>query len=163
MTAKRREQLEVLTADVRLRILKLIHKKQGTVEQLSDQLDIAQSHVKKHIAKLKQTRLIERKKVKDEMKWVLTLKGLALLDPEEKKMWIAGSLFVITIASATAAYLQTRLAGYYNPQVQTAQAGSINPLGLYLLLGLTLIFAIFLMRAHQRRKQYEKFLRFKKD
>jgi len=160
MSQKRREQLQVLTADVRILVLKAIHKRYGTIDRLADKLRIPVSVVKTHINRLKKVKLIEQKKDNEGKKrWVPTLKGLAILDPEEKIMWITGSLFIVSIAAATAGYIQSRLSNLYNPQVQTATSPGIGPFGIILLLAIVIVFAVILMRAHQRRKKYEQFLK----
>jgi DNA-binding transcriptional ArsR family regulator len=80
---------KALAADTRINILKSLSNRRKTLSELSKELSMSVSTIKEHLEILVNCGLI---KVKDEgYKWKyynLTEKGLSVLNPARKKLWI---------------------------------------------------------------------------
>lgn len=112
-----RESFKALAADTRVKILKILSKRRHMQAELATELSLAVPSVKEHLDALVKAGLIER--IDDGHKWkyyALTPKGKAVLDPEQKRIWIVLSLFVLSVAGGLAAWGRTLLARFYNPQ-----------------------------------------------
>ncbi|HSU73063.1 MAG TPA: winged helix-turn-helix domain-containing protein [Candidatus Binatia bacterium] len=122
-----RESFKALAADTRVKILKLLHKRRHMQAEIAAELGLAIPSVKEHLDALAKAGLVERKD--DGHKWKyyeLTKKGKAVLDPEQKRIWIVLSLFILSVAGGLAAWGRTLLAPFYNPQA-TMMAKSAAP------------------------------------
>ncbi|RLI97363.1 MAG: hypothetical protein DRO99_03130 [Candidatus Aenigmatarchaeota archaeon] len=78
-----------LTSDTRIGILKSLKERRKTLSELSKQNRMSVSTIKGHLDTLVSAGLIEQKD--DGHKWKyydLTRKGSAVLDPDERKVWI---------------------------------------------------------------------------
>ena len=96
-----RESFKVLSSDTRVGILKSLSVRRKTLSELSKEHKMSVSTISEHLDKLVKADLI--KQIDDGHKWKyyeLTKKGRAVLNPEEKKVWILLSLSLIGLAGA---------------------------------------------------------------
>ncbi|MBI4144640.1 winged helix-turn-helix transcriptional regulator [Candidatus Woesearchaeota archaeon] len=111
-----RESFKALAAESRIRILKLLHQRKHMQAELAGALDMSLPAVKEHLDALEKAGLILRKDEGRKWKYYeLTQKGKAVLDPEQKRIWIVLSLFIISVAGGIAAYGRVLLSDYLNP------------------------------------------------
>jgi DNA-binding transcriptional ArsR family regulator len=115
-----RESFKALAADSRVKILKILSKRRHMQAEIAAELKMAIPSVKEHLDALAKAGLVERKD--DGHKWKyyeLTKKGKAVLDPEQKRIWIVLSLFILSVVGGLAAWARTLLMPFYNPQTAT--------------------------------------------
>ncbi len=77
-----RQTIKALSADTRVKILKLLSERRRIPAEISRQLDLAPSTVVEHLQKLEQSGLVKRNET--EHKWIyyeITEKGLSLIKP----------------------------------------------------------------------------------
>ena len=83
--------------------------------ELAEALNLSVPTVKEHLDAMKKAELVE---VKDEgRKWKyyeLTKKGKAILEPEDIKIWIVLSLFILAVVGGLAGWLRGLLAPFYS-------------------------------------------------
>lgn len=99
-----KETFKALSVDSRLTILKLLKLRNHTLTELAAELELSQSTVKEHLAKLEEAALI--KQLDEGRKWKyykLTQKGKNVVDPKEIKV-----LFMLIASSIAAVGLGAR-------------------------------------------------------
>lgn len=92
-----KESIKALSAETRIKILKILSKKQQTLSDLSQLLNLSAPTLKEHLNLLEKVELI--KKQEEGRKWKyyhITENGLALLFPERKKIFITLSTLTIS-------------------------------------------------------------------
>jgi DNA-binding transcriptional ArsR family regulator len=113
-----RMSFKALAAESRILILKSLYKRQKMQSELALELGMKEPSVSEHLHALAKAGLIE--KHDEGRKWkyyTLTTKGKAVLDPEQKRIWITLALLVFSVAGGFTAYLRTQLAPYYAPDM----------------------------------------------
>ena len=109
-----RESFKVLAADTRVRILKILYKRRHMQAEIANKLAMSEPAIKEHLTAMKKVGLVSRKDEGRKWKYYeLTHKGKAILDPEQKRIWIILSLFVLTAVGEVTSYLRTILAPLY--------------------------------------------------
>ena len=112
-----RESFKALSAETRIRILKLLYSRRHMLAELAESLGMSLPAVKEHLGSLEKAALVLRKDEGRKWKYYeLTQKGNAVLDPEQARIWIVLSLFVISVAGGIAALARTMLSSAYAPQ-----------------------------------------------
>lgn len=120
-----RESFKALAAETRVRILKLLHQRRHMQAELASELGMALPSVKEHLDALEKAGLILRKDEGRKWKYYeLTMKGKAVLDPEQKRIWIVLSLFIISVAGGLAAYGRVLLQPLLAPGAEALKATS---------------------------------------
>ena len=106
-----RETFKALAVDTRVKILKILDERQHTLSDLAEELEMAPSTIKEHLDTLVSAGLIKQED--KGMKWKyykLTLKGRAIINPYEKKVWIVLATSFLALG-VTAYSLFSRLRG----------------------------------------------------
>lgn len=112
-----KESFRALAADSRIKILKILHKRQHVQAELAHELGLSIPAVKEHLDALVKAGLVERKEEGRKWKYyALTLKGKAVLDPEQKRILLVLSLFILSVLGGVAAYVRTFVNPLLNPQ-----------------------------------------------
>jgi DNA-binding transcriptional ArsR family regulator len=96
-----KKTFKTLASDTRIGILKSLGRRRKTLSELSKEHKMSVSTVKEHLDNLVGAELIIQ--IDDGHKWKyyeLTRKGKAVLNPEEKKIWILLSLSLLAIVAA---------------------------------------------------------------
>lgn len=96
-----RKTFKTLASDTRIGILKSLGRRRKTLSELAKEHKMSVSTVKEHLDNLVGAELIVQ--IDDGHKWKyyeLTRKGRAVLNPEEKKIWILLSLSLLAIVAA---------------------------------------------------------------
>lgn len=78
-----RQTIKALSADTRVKILKLLNKRRRIPAEISKELGLAASTIVEHLQKLEQAKLVERKETNH--KWIyyeITEKGKNLIQPK---------------------------------------------------------------------------------
>ena len=118
-----KESFKALAVDTRIDILKTLGSRRHTQSEVASELELSVPTIKEHLDALVKAGLVERH---DEgRKWVyysLTKKGRAILNPEEKKFWIALGVFVLSAASVGTGVVRQQFIELYAPQ-QKAEMG----------------------------------------
>jgi len=89
---------KALASQTRVKILKVLHKRNHTQSELSAVLKMSIPTIKDHLKAMEQAGLVKRKE--EGRKWIyysLTEKAKCVLDPERKRLWIVLSFFVLSI------------------------------------------------------------------
>ena len=92
---------KTLASDTRVGLLKSLNVRRKTLSELSKEHKMSVSTIKEHLDHLRKADLIVQKD--DGHKWKyyeLTRKGRAVLNPEERKIWILLSLSTIAVIAA---------------------------------------------------------------
>jgi DNA-binding transcriptional ArsR family regulator len=177
-----RESFKALAAESRIKILKELHRRRQMQAELAHALGLALPSVKEHLDALEKAGLIVKKEEGRKWKYYeLTMKGKAVLDPEQKKFWIILSLFILSAAGGLSAYARVLLAQFYNPPVQafaktaslaaplapgpeaadagtlaaTAAPGTVIPWGIIIYGAWLVLLAGMLIYSYVQRKKYE--------
>jgi len=88
---------KALASGTRVKILKLLEKRNHTQSELSAVLNMSIPTVKDHLTAMEQGGLVKRKE--EGRKWIyyaLTEKAKCVLDPERKRLWIVLSFFILS-------------------------------------------------------------------
>jgi predicted ArsR family transcriptional regulator len=96
-----KKTFKTLASDTRIGLLKSLNVRRKTLSELSKEHKMSVSTVKEHLDNLVGADLIVQKD--DGHKWKyyeLTRKGRAVLNPEEKKIWILLSLSAVAVIAA---------------------------------------------------------------
>jgi len=105
-----KENIKAISSESRVNILKILSEKQQTLSDLSQLLNLSAPTLKEHLEVLEKVQMI--KKLEEGRKWKyyqITDKGLALLQPERKRIFIVLSTFILSFAGAIAAlYLRNK-------------------------------------------------------
>lgn len=118
-----KESFKALAADNRVRILKILYKRRHMQAEIAGELGMSQPAAREHLTAMAKAGLIVKKDEGRKWKYYeLTNKGRAILDPEQKRIWIVLSLFVLTIAGGLTAYFRTLLSPLYAGQALRATA-----------------------------------------
>ena len=95
-----KKAFKTLASDTRIGILKSLGVRRKMLSELAKEHKMSVSTVSEHLGKLVDAELIRQ--VDDGHKWKyyeLTRKGKAVLNPEEKKIWILLSLSLLAFAA----------------------------------------------------------------
>lgn len=127
-----RESFKALAADTRVRILKFLYKRRHMQAELATSLGMSEPAVKQHLTAMKKAGLVVRKDEGRKWKYYeLTNKGKAILDPEQKRIWIVLAIFVLSVVGGVTGYIRTLLGPLYAgtaTQVSTAESAlSVKP------------------------------------
>lgn len=121
-----RESFKALAADTRIKILKLLHKRQHMQTELAHELQLSIPAVKEHLDALVKAGLAERKEEGRKWKYyALTKKGVAILDPEEKRIMLVLTVFILSALGGVAAYVRTLVSPLLNPQPLAMKAAPV--------------------------------------
>jgi len=96
-----RKTFKTLASDTRIGILKSLKVRRKTLSELSKEHHMSVSTIKEHLENLVEAGLIVQ--IDDGHKWKyyeLTRKGSAVLNPDEKKVWIMLSLSSVAVLAA---------------------------------------------------------------
>jgi len=111
-----KESFKALAADTRVKILKMLYSRRHMQSEIAASMNLAVPSVKEHLDALVKAGLVER--IDDGHKWKyysLTQKGKAVLDPEQKRIWIVLSVFALSVAGGLTAWGRILLNRFYNP------------------------------------------------
>lgn len=101
------ESLKAITVPTRINILKVLSRKQQTLSDLSQILSLSAPALKEHLTVLEKVQMIQ--KLEEGRKWKyyrITEKGLDLLFPERKRIWITLSLLILSVIGSVASFFQ---------------------------------------------------------
>ena len=170
-----KESLKAITVETRVKILKVLASKQQTLSDLSQLLGLSAPTLKEHLDVLEKVAMIN--KLEEGRKWKyykITEKGLCMIYPERKRIWITLSLLGLSLVGTAVTLFTSRVAGISQkmsssaafeqaegtlaaaiPMAQTAARTSFNfwPLifpAITLILILVLIY--YLIRLKKRKK-----------
>jgi DNA-binding transcriptional ArsR family regulator len=110
-----RESFKALAVDTRVSIMKTLGTRRHTQSELAADLKLSVPTIKEHLDALAKAGLVERQD--DGHKWVyyaLTRKGKAVVNPEEKKFWIALSVLVLTVVGGFAGFIKQQFGSLYS-------------------------------------------------
>ena len=115
---------KALAAETRVRILKLLKKRQYMQSELAEALHLAVPTIKEHLNSMEKAGLVLR--LEEGRKWKyykLALKGKALLEPEEEmhQLWVVLGLFGMAVIGGIVGLVKSILAPYYAGEVYAAQ------------------------------------------
>ncbi|MEK6822535.1 MAG: winged helix-turn-helix domain-containing protein [Nanoarchaeota archaeon] len=119
-----KSSFKALAVDTRVDILKTLGQRRHTQSELAADLGLSVPTIKQHLDALEKAGLVLRNE--EGRKWVyysLTKKGKAIVNPEEKKFWIALAVFVLTVGSAASAVVRQKFGTLY---AGTAQFSAVS-------------------------------------
>jgi DNA-binding transcriptional ArsR family regulator len=127
-----KESFKALAVDTRVLILKTLGKRRHTQSEIAADLNLSVPTIKQHLDAMEKAGLVQRNE--EGRKWVyysLTRKGKAIVNPEEKKFWIALAVTILTVVGAISGFVRQKFAYLYSPQfssVSTAAKEAAPPL-----------------------------------
>ncbi|HHO56930.1 MAG TPA: ArsR family transcriptional regulator [Thermoplasmatales archaeon] len=98
-----RESFTALASDSRIKILRILERRQMTLSEIAREMDMSKPAVLKHMSRLLEAGLV--KKIEGERKWIyyrLTSKGKNVLHPERVQIILLLSSFAASAAGAVA-------------------------------------------------------------
>lgn len=103
-----KESLKAITVETRVKILKVLANKQQTLSDLSQLLGLSAPTLKEHLNVLEKVTMIN--KLEEGRKWKyykITEKGLCMIYPERKRIWITLSLLGLSVVATTISVLRS--------------------------------------------------------
>ena len=121
-----KESFKALAADTRINILKILLKRQHLQTELAQELSMSIPTIKEHLDALVKAGLVERKEEGRKWKYyALSKNGKAILDPEQKRIFLVLSLFILSVVGGVAAYFRTMVDPLLNPQPLAMKAAPL--------------------------------------
>lgn len=101
-----KDSIKALSVDTRVKILKVLANKQQTLSDLSQLLGLSAPTLKEHLGVLEKVAMIN--KLEEGRKWKyykITEKGLCMIYPERKRIWITLSLLGLSLVGTAVSLL----------------------------------------------------------
>lgn len=124
-----KESLKAITVETRVKILKVLSHKQQTLSDLSQLLGLSAPTLKEHLNVLEKVAMIN--KLEEGRKWKyykITEKGLCMIYPERKRIWITLSLLglslvgtAITLLTSTTSRVAQKMMAFSAPAFEQAE------------------------------------------
>lgn len=105
-----KESLKAITVETRVKILRILANKQQTLSDLSQLLGLSAPTLKEHLDVLEKVAMIN--KLEEGRKWKyykITEKGLCMIYPERKRIWITLSLLGLSLVGTAITLLTSSL------------------------------------------------------
>ena len=105
-----RESLKAITVPTRANILKVLSHKQQTLSDLSQLLGLSAPTLKEHLDVLEKVQMIQ--KLEEGRKWKyykITDKGLGVLYPERRRIWITLSLLGLSLVGTAFTFMKSSM------------------------------------------------------
>lgn len=107
-----KESLKAITVETRVKILKVLANRQQTLSDLSQLLGLSAPTLKEHLSVLEKVAMIN--KLEEGRKWKyykITEKGLCMIYPERKRIWITLSLLGLSLVGTAITLLTSTTRG----------------------------------------------------